>query len=88
MTPLAADHDLFSRWHQDACAPVLGHPPPRKASAKVRGLNIGADACLTKLVGNSGLAARAHALLRRRPAERQESDVYNDGRLLVMFGSH
>jgi DNA-binding response OmpR family regulator len=50
---------------------------------KVRGLHGGADDYLTKPFGNRELAARVEALLRRPRARPPQSEVYDDGRLLV-----
>jgi DNA-binding response OmpR family regulator len=68
--------------------PVLLLTAHGQESDKVRGLHGGADDYLTKPFGNRELAARVHALLRRPRAARQQADVYDDGHLLVKFGSH
>jgi DNA-binding response OmpR family regulator len=79
---------VLERIRDMSDVPVLMLTAHGQESDKVRGLNGGADDYLTKPFGNSELAARVHALLRRPRAEKQESDVYDDGRLLVKFGSH
>jgi DNA-binding response OmpR family regulator len=68
--------------------PVLLLTGHGQESDKVRGLYGGADDYLTKPFGNRELAARVHALLRRRRTGRPQSDVYDDGSVLVKFGSH
>jgi DNA-binding response OmpR family regulator len=55
---------------------------------KVRGLNAGADDFLTKPFGNSELAARVEALLRRSRADSDPAEVYDDGFIQIRFGSH
>jgi DNA-binding response OmpR family regulator len=55
---------------------------------KVRGLNAGADDYLTKPFGNSELAARVEALLRRSRADSDPAEVYDDGFVQIRFGSH
>jgi DNA-binding response OmpR family regulator len=79
---------VLERIRDMSDVPVLMLTAHGQESDKVRGLNSGADDYLTKPFGNNELAARVHALLRRPRSERQESDVYDDGRLLVKFGSH
>jgi DNA-binding response OmpR family regulator len=54
---------------------------------KVRGLRSGADDYLTKPFGNAELLARVQALLRRDRSAEPEPEVYDDGRLEVLFAS-
>lgn len=68
--------------------PVLVLTALAQESDKVRGLRDGADDYLTKPFGNAELAARAQTLLRRRRAERDEAETYDDGVVRVDFGSH
>jgi DNA-binding response OmpR family regulator len=67
--------------------PVLILTAHGHESDKVRGLHSGADDYLTKPFGNSELAARVEALLRRPRAGQPQAEVYDDGRLLVNLGS-
>ena len=67
--------------------PVLILTAHGHESDKVRGLHSGADDYLTKPFGNSELAARVDALLRRPRAGQPEAEIYDDGRLLVNLGS-
>jgi DNA-binding response OmpR family regulator len=67
--------------------PVLILTAHGNEADKVRGLHAGADDYLTKPFGNSELAARVEALLRRPRADQEQPEVYDDGRLLVKFGS-
>jgi len=55
---------------------------------KVRGLEMGADDYLTKPVGTRELAARVKAILRRSKGNREFSDTYRFGDILVDFKSH
>ncbi len=66
--------------------PVLILTAHGNETDKVRGLHGGADDYLTKPFGNRELAARVEALL-RRPRTGEQAEVYDDGRLLVNFGS-
>jgi DNA-binding response OmpR family regulator len=68
--------------------PVLILTAHGHESDKVRGLNGGADDYLTKPFGNSELAARVAALLRRPRTEKRLADVYDDGSVVMNFGSH
>jgi len=79
---------VLERIRDMSNVPVLMLTAHGLENDKVRGLNSGADDYLTKPFGNKELDARVHALLRRPRAERKESDVYDDGRLLVKFGSN
>jgi DNA-binding response OmpR family regulator len=67
--------------------PVLILTAHGHESDKVRGLHSGADDYLTKPFGNSELAARVEALLRRPRAGQPQAEIYDDGRLLVKLGS-
>jgi DNA-binding response OmpR family regulator len=67
--------------------PVLILTAHGHESDKVRGLHSGADDYLTKPFGNSELAARVEALLRRPRDGQPEAEIYDDGRLLVNLGS-
>ncbi|MGA2830389.1 MAG: response regulator transcription factor, partial [Streptosporangiaceae bacterium] len=79
---------VLERIRDMSDVPVLMLTAHGQEADKVRGLNSGADDYLAKPYGNPELAARVLALLRRPRAERKESDVYDDGRLLVKFGSN
>ena len=67
--------------------PVLILTAHGHESDKVRGLHSGADDYLTKPFGNSELAARVEALLRRPRAGQPQAEVYDDGRLQVRLGA-
>ncbi len=67
--------------------PVLILTAHGNEADKVRGLHGGADDYLTKPFGNSELAARVEALLRRPRTSEQRAEVYDDGKLLVKLGS-
>jgi DNA-binding response OmpR family regulator len=79
---------VLERIRDMSDVPVLLLTAHGQESDKVRGLHGGADDYLTKPFGNRELAARVNALLRRPRAGRQQSDVYDDGHLLVKFASH
>jgi DNA-binding response OmpR family regulator len=68
--------------------PVLILTAHGQETDKIRGLHGGADDYLTKPFGNGELAARVQALLRRPRAEKQLADVYDDGSVVMDFGSH
>jgi DNA-binding response OmpR family regulator len=67
--------------------PVLILTAHGNEADKVRGLQGGADDYLTKPFGNRELAARVEALLRRPRTAQEPTEVYDDGNLLVNFGS-
>ena len=67
--------------------PILMLTAYGQEAEKVRGLRGGADDYLTKPFGNSELVARIEALLRRPRTEDEQAEVYDDGTLLVDFGS-
>jgi DNA-binding response OmpR family regulator len=68
-------------------APVLILTAHGRESDKVRGLHGGADDYLTKPFGNSELAARVEALLRRPRSAAPPADVFDDGSLQVQLES-
>jgi DNA-binding response OmpR family regulator len=68
-------------------APVLILTAHGRESDKVRGLHGGADDYLTKPFGNSELAARVEALLRRPRSAAPAAEVFDDGSLQVQFES-
>jgi DNA-binding response OmpR family regulator len=68
-------------------APVLILTAHGRESDKVRGLHGGADDYLTKPFGNSELAARVEALLRRPRSAAPPAEVFDDGSLQVQFES-
>jgi DNA-binding response OmpR family regulator len=79
---------VLERIRDISDVPVLLLTAHGQEKDKVRGLQNGADDYLTKPFGNSELAARAHALLRRARPAHDQADVYDDGHLLVNFGTH
>ena len=79
---------VLERIRDMSDVPVLLLTAHGQESDKVRGLHGGADDYLTKPFGNRELAARVQALLRRPRAAQEQADVYDDGHLLVDFGSH
>jgi DNA-binding response OmpR family regulator len=68
-------------------APVLILTAHGRESDKVRGLHGGADDYLTKPFGNSELAARVEALLRRPRSAAPPAEVFDDGSLQVQLES-
>jgi DNA-binding response OmpR family regulator len=79
---------VLERLRDLSDVPVLILTAHAQESDKVRGLNGGADDYLTKPFGNSELAARVEALLRRPRSGRDTAEVYDDGSVQVRFGSH
>jgi DNA-binding response OmpR family regulator len=69
-------------------APVLILTAHGRESEKVRGLHAGADDYLTKPFGNSELAARVEALLRRPRSAQPPAEVFDDGNLQVHLEAH
>ena len=67
--------------------PVLILTAHGREAEKVRGLHGGADDYLTKPFGNSELAARVEALLRRPRSGAPQAEVFDDGSLLVQLES-
>src|SRR2546426_7782482 len=57
-------------------------------SDKVLGLELGADDYLTKPFGIRELIARVRAAVRRKEAETNTIEVFDDGRLTIHFGEH
>ena len=80
--------EVLERIRDMSDIPVLLLTAHGQESDKVRGLDSGADDYLTKPFGNRELASRAHALLRRPRAQREHTDIYDDGRVMIKFGSH
>ena len=83
---------VLERLRDLSDVPVLILTAHSLEADKVRGLHGGADDYLTKPFGNSELAARVEALL-RRPRARARADgdpaeVYDDGFIQIRFGSH
>jgi DNA-binding response OmpR family regulator len=74
---------VLERIRDMSDVPVLMLTAHGRESDKVRGLNAGADDYLTKPFGNSELAARVEALLRRPRSGQPEAEVYDDGSLLL-----
>jgi DNA-binding response OmpR family regulator len=79
---------VLERLRDMSDVPVLILTAHGQEPDKVRGLNGGADDYLTKPFGNSELAARVEALLRRPRAGRDAAEIYDDGAVQVQFGSH
>ena len=79
---------VLERLRDLSDVPVLILTAHSMEADKVRGLNAGADDYLTKPFGNSELAARAEALLRRSRAGSDPAEVYDDGFIQIRFGSH
>jgi len=80
--------DVLERIRDLSDVPVLILTAYGSETDKVRGLGGGADDYLTKPFGNRELVARVEALLRRPRAEQPQSEVYDDGNLLVRLDSH
>jgi DNA-binding response OmpR family regulator len=80
--------EVLERIRDMSDVPVLLLTARGHEGDKVRGLHGGADDYLTKPFGNSELAARVHALLRRPRTQREQADVYDDGTVLMKFASH
>ena len=66
-------------------APVIMLTARTGELEKVRGLKAGADDYVTKPFGRQELLARVEALLRRRGAARELTDIYVDGFLSIDF---
>lgn len=81
---------VLERLRDLSDVPVLILTAHSMEGDKVRGLNGGADDYLTKPFGNSELAARVEALLRRWRArgDGDPGEVYDDGFIEIRFGSH
>lgn len=81
---------VLERLRDLSDVPVLILTAHSMEGDKVRGLNGGADDYLTKPFGNSELAARVEALLRRwrARADGDPGEVYDDGFIEIRFGSH
>lgn len=79
---------VLERMRDLSDVPVLILTAHSLEADKVRGLNSGADDYLTKPFGNSELAARVEALLRRSRADSDPAEIYDDGLVQVRFGSH
>ena len=79
---------VLERLRDLSDVPILILTAYSQESDKVRALNGGADDYLTKPFGNSELAARVEALLRRPRAGRELPEVYDDGGVQMLFGSH
>ena len=80
--------EVLERIRDMSDVPVLLLTARGHEGDKVRGLDSGADDYLTKPFGNRELAARVHALLRRPRAQREDTDSYDDGTVLMKFASH
>ena len=80
--------EVLERIRDMSDVPVLLLTARGHEGEKVRGLDSGADDYLTKPFGNRELAARVHALLRRPRAQREDTDSYDDGTVLMKFASH
>ena len=80
--------EVLERIRDMSDVPVLLLTARGNEGDKVRGLDGGADDYLTKPFGNRELAARVHALLRRPRAQREDTDSYDDGTVLMKFASH
>jgi DNA-binding response OmpR family regulator len=74
---------VLERIRDMSDVPVLMLTAHGREADKVRGLNLGADDYLTKPFGNSELAARVEALLRRPRTGKPEAEVYDDGSLML-----
>ena len=79
--------EVLERIRDMSDVPVLLLTGHGLETDKVRGLEGGADDYLTKPAGNRELTARVQALLRRPRAVGAQAEVYDDGSLLVRFGS-
>ena len=79
--------EVLERIRDMSDVPVLLLTARGHEGDKVRGLDGGADDYLTKPFGNRELAARVHALLRRPRAQREDTDSYDDGTVLMKFAS-
>jgi len=79
---------VLERLREMSDVPVLILTARSLEAEKVRGLHSGADDYVTKPFGREELAARVHALLRRRSGERTEiADSFDDGHLGVDFAA-
>jgi DNA-binding response OmpR family regulator len=80
---------ILERIRELSGVPVLMLTARGHEADKVRGLRSGADDYVTKPFGNREFVARVRALLRRAGGgEQQEADVYDDGRVRVIFPAH
>jgi DNA-binding response OmpR family regulator len=80
---------VLERIRELSEVPVLMLTSHGREADKVRGLRAGADDYLTKPFSNAEFVARVQALLRRSPgANQQAAEVYDDGRLRVVFAAH
>jgi DNA-binding response OmpR family regulator len=79
---------VLERIRELSQVPVLMLTSHGQESDKVRGLRGGADDYLTKPFGNAEFIARVQALLRRRHAADQPSEVFDDGCVQVNFAAH
>jgi DNA-binding response OmpR family regulator len=86
--PVLDGWQVLERIRDLSDVPVLLLTAHGHEGEKIRGLDGGADDYLTKPFSNRELTARVHALLRRSRAGKQQAEVYDDGSVLVNFGSH
>ncbi len=68
--------------------PILMLTARVSESDKVLGLELGADDYLTKPFGIRELIARVRAVIRRKEAETETVQVFDDGRLSIHFGDY
>jgi DNA-binding response OmpR family regulator len=77
--------EVLERIRATSDVPVLMLTAHGQLSERVRGLQSGADDHLTKPFGNAELLARVRALLRRRRSGHPDLEVYDDGRVELVF---